>query len=54
MAVCVKGKFEGGQDWWKKRAKFPRVSGKGLRVSELALARWLKPAFVQEAERVPP
>ncbi len=47
MAVCVKEKFEGGQDWWKKRAKFPKVP-------EQALARWLKPAFLQEAERAHP
>ncbi|WP_297461797.1 hypothetical protein [Ferrovum sp.] len=53
MAVCVKEKFEGGQDWGKKRAKFLKEPEKGSRVPELALARWLKPAFVREAERVP-
>ncbi len=54
MAVCVKEKFEGGQDWWKKRAKFPKVPEQGSRVPELAPARWLKPAFPREAERAPP
>jgi hypothetical protein len=54
MAICVKESFGVRQDGGKeKREKFPKWQEQGSWVPKtvLALARWLKPAFVRAANR---